>query len=286
MENATSEKTSYEVKVTLAEMLTGGVIFDVRCAASAKIAEDGGAVAVVAVEGENSLRMPSPETIQKIQEAVSIPVLARCRIGHFVEAQVLEALFLDFIDESELLQRVDDEHHIDKHEFRIPFICGCSDLGEALRRIGEGAALLRTKPGTLNGAVAQLRRLMGQIRSLKCMESSDLMAEAIRLMAPYDLVKQVAELGTLPVPVFGFGGVETPADVALLIQLGASSVVVSADVFEQEEPLKKVKALTRAVQCYSDPERLADLSAGILDKESEGQEPSNQQELLSLLARP
>lgn len=275
----TKEQASYEVKVTLAEMLKGGVIVDVTSATTARIAEDGGAVAVVAIEEGLVTKMASAETIQKIQEAVSIPVIARCRIGHFVEAQVLEALFLDFIDESEKLKRVDDFNHIDKHQFRIPFISGCSDLGHALRRIGEGAALLRTESATLNGTVTELRTLMGQIKALACKDSSELMTEAHRLMAPYHLVEQVAKASALPVPLFGFGGVETVADVALLMQLGASSVFVGSQIFEEKEALKKVKALTSAVIHYTDPEKLADLSAGILEKESQGEEM--QQEILA-----
>jgi pyridoxal 5'-phosphate synthase pdxS subunit len=274
------EKASYELKVTLGEMLRGGVIFDVTSPHSARIAEDGGAVAVVALEEGNEGRMASPETIQKIQEAVSIPVIARCRIGHFVEAEVLEALFLDFIDESELLVPVDCENQIDKHQFRIPFICGCATLGDALRRIQEGAALLRTLPSDLKGTVSQIRRLMGQLKSLKHMDRQELMAEANRLMAPYSLVEQLAQSGTLPVPFFAFGGVETPADVALLMRLGVSSVFLNHKVFEEKEALKKVKALTGAVHHHKESEMLVDLSSGILEKNLEVQE-LKQQELLS-----
>lgn len=271
-----TEKGSFEVKVGLAEMLKGGVIMDVTTAEQAKIAEDSGAAAVMALEripadirAEGGVaRMTNPEYIQKIQKAVSIPVMAKCRIGHFVEAQILESLFVDFIDESEVLTPADEENHIDKHNFRIPFVCGCRDLGEALRRIGEGAAMIRTKgeagTGNIVEAVRHMRTLNRQIRGLTVMDGAELMAEAKRLGAPYELVKIVAEKGRLPVPNFAAGGIATPADAALMMQLGAESVFVGSGVFKSEDPEKRAKAIVAAVTHYRDPEMLAKISMGLL----------------------
>lgn len=271
------EKGSFEVKVGLAEMLKGGVIMDVVSPDQAKIAEEAGAVAVMALEripadiraqGGVS-RMSNPELIQKIQEAVSIPVMAKCRIGHFVEAQILEALFVDFIDESEVLTPADEENHIDKHAFRIPFVCGCRDLGEALRRIGEGAAMLRTKgeagTGNIVEAVRHIRSVTRDIRRLKAMDPSELMAESKRLQAPYHLVEQVAKTGKLPVPNFAAGGIATPADAALMMQLGAESVFVGSGIFKSADPINRAKAIVAAVTYYKDPEMLVKISMGLME---------------------
>ena len=271
------EKGSFEVKVGLAEMLKGGVIMDVTNPEQAKIAEDAGANAVMALERIPSdirveggvARMSNPELIQQIQEAVSIPVMAKCRIGHFVEAQILEALFVDFIDESEVLTPADEENHIDKQHFRIPFVCGCRDLGEALRRIGEGAALIRTKgeagTGNIVEAVRHMRAINREIRYLSSLDPAELMGEAKRLGAPYELVVQVAAKGRLPVPNFAAGGVATPADAALMMQLGAESVFVGSGIFKSADPAKRARAIVAAVTYYRDPEMLAKISMGLLD---------------------
>ncbi len=270
------EKGSFEVKVGLAEMLKGGVIMDVTTPEQAKIAEEAGAVAVMALDRipadirlEGGVaRMASPELIKKIQEVVSIPVMAKCRIGHFVEAQILEALFVDFIDESEVLTPADEENHIDKHGFRIPFVCGCRDLGEALRRIGEGAAMIRTKgeagTGNIVEAVRHMRSVMRDIRRLQASDPSELMAEAKRLAAPYELVLQIAKTGKLPVPQFAAGGIATPADAALMMQLGADSVFVGSGVFKSEDPVNRAKAIVLAVTHFKDPEMLAKVSLGLM----------------------
>lgn len=270
------ETGSFEVKVGLAEMLKGGVIMDVVNADQAKIAEDAGAVAVMALEKipadirkEGGVaRMAHPEHIQKIQEAVSIPVMAKCRIGHFVEAQILESLFVDFIDESEVLTPADEDNHIDKHGFRIPFVCGCCHLGEALRRIGEGAAMIRSKgePGTGNivEAVRHMRAIKKEIKMLTLLDPSEWMAEAKKLGAPYHLVKQVAEMGRLPVPLFAAGGIATPADGALMMQLGAESIFVGSGIFKSEDPQNRAKAIVAAATFFEDPEMLAKISKGLL----------------------
>ncbi|NGX42891.1 MAG: Pyridoxal 5'-phosphate synthase subunit PdxS [Chlamydiae bacterium] len=272
-----TEKGSFEVKVGLAEMLKGGVIMDVTNVEQAKIAEGAGAVAVMALEripadiraDGGVARMSNPEMVQKIQEAVSIPVMAKCRIGHFVEAQILESLFVDFIDESEVLTPADEENHVDKHSFRIPFVCGCCNLGEALRRIGEGAAMLRTKgeagTGNIVEAVRHIRTLMRQIRYLTALDVSELMAESKKLGAPYELVKIVAETGKLPVPNFAAGGIATPADAALMMQLGAESVFVGSGIFKSEDPEQRAKAVVGAATYYKDPEMLAKISMGLLN---------------------
>lgn len=269
-------KGSFEVKVGLAEMLKGGVIMDVTNPDQAKIAEDAGAVAVMALERIPSdiraqggiARMSNPELIQKIQKAVSIPVMAKCRIGHFVEAQILEALFVDFIDESEVLTPADEEFHIDKNIFKIPFVCGCRDLGEALRRIGEGASMIRTKgeagSGNIVEAVRHMRSVMRDIRRLASMPHDELMTEAKRLGAPYHLVEQVAKTGKLPVPNFAAGGIATPADAALMMQLGAESVFVGSGIFKSEDPAIRAKAIVAAVTYYNDPEVLSTVSMGLL----------------------
>lgn len=270
------EKGSFELKVGLAEMLKGGVIMDVTTPEQARIAEDAGAVAVMALEripadirAQGGIaRMSDPELIQKIQEAVSIPVMAKCRIGHFVEAQILETLFVDFIDESEVLTPADEENHIDKHLFKIPFVCGCRCLGEALRRIGEGAAMIRTKgeagTGNIVEAVRHMRTINKEIRALSLMDHAELMAEAKKMGAPYHLVEWVAEKRKLPVPNFAAGGVATPADAALMMQLGAESVFVGSGIFKSEDPPKRAKAIVGAVVYYNDPEMLAKVSLGLL----------------------
>lgn len=275
--NRRHEKGSFEVKIGLAEMLKGGVIMDVTTPDQAKIAEDAGAVAVMALERIPAdirsqggvARMSNPELIQKIQEAVSIPVMAKCRIGHFVEAQILEALFVDFIDESEVLTPADEENHINKQEFRIPFVCGCRNLGEALRRIGEGAAMIRTKgeagTGNIVEAVRHMRTVMGEIRKLTILDPVELMAEAKRLGAPYHLIVQVAKSGKLPVPNFAAGGIATPADAALMMQLGAESIFVGSGIFKSNDPAQRAKAIVAAATYYNDPEMLARISMGLLD---------------------
>lgn len=271
-----SEKGSFEVKVGLAEMLKGGVIMDVTTVEQAKIAEDAGAVAVMALERIPSdiraqggiARMSNAGLIKSIQDAVSIPVMAKCRIGHFVEAQVLEALFVDFIDESEVLTPADEEYHIDKHHFKIPFVCGCRDLGEALRRIGEGAAMIRTKgeagTGNVVEAVRHMRSVRRSIKRLFAMDHAELMTEAKRMAAPYHLVEQVAKSGKLPVPNFAAGGIATPADAALMMQLGAESVFVGSGIFKSEDPPQRARAIVAAATYYNDPEMLAKISMGLL----------------------
>ncbi len=277
-EHSTSvEKGSFEIKVALAEMLKGGVIMDVTNAEQAKIAEDAGAVAVMALERIPSdiraqggiARMSNPELIQEIQESVTIPVMAKCRIGHFVEAQILQALQVDFIDESEVLTPADEENHVDKHVFKVPFVCGCRDLGEALRRIGEGAAMIRTKgeagTGNIVEAVRHMRTVNREIRRLTTMDQAELMAEAKRLGAPFHLVQLVARTGTLPVPNFAAGGIATPADAALMMQLGAQTVFVGSGIFKSEDPAPRARAIVGAATYYQDPEMLAQISMGLLD---------------------
>lgn len=271
------DKGSFEVKVALAEMLKGGVIMDVTNTEQAKIAEDAGAVAVMALERIPSdiraqggiARMSNPELIQKIQESVTIPVMAKCRIGHFVEAQILQALQVDFIDESEVLTPADEENHIDKNAFKVPFVCGCRDLGEALRRIGEGAAMIRTKgeagTGNIVEAVRHMRTVNREIRRLTTLDEAELMAEAKRLGAPFHLVRLVAKEGTLPVPNFAAGGIATPADAALMMQLGAQSVFVGSGIFKSQDPAVRAKAIVGAATYFNDPEMLARISMGLLD---------------------
>jgi len=276
-EDFQSQTGSFEVKVGLAEMLKGGVIMDVTTPEQAKIAEDAGAVAVMALEKipadirkEGGVaRMARPEVIQNIQKAVSIPVMAKCRIGHFVEAEILESLFVDFIDESEVLTPADNENHIDKHEFKIPFVCGCRDLGEALRRIAEGAAMIRSKgeagTGNIVEAVKHLRSLFGQIKKAGILDSSELMAMAKELNAPYELLKEVAQTKKLPVPLFAAGGVASPADAALMMQLGAESVFVGSGIFKSKDSEQRAKMIVAAVSHYEDPEMLARVSMGLLE---------------------
>ncbi|HEY7820156.1 MAG TPA: pyridoxal 5'-phosphate synthase lyase subunit PdxS [Vicinamibacteria bacterium] len=267
--------TELKLKTGLADMLKGGAIMDVTNAEQAKIAEDAGAVSVMALERVPSdirkhggvARMSSVDKIREIQETVSIPVMAKVRIGHFVEAQLLQEMKVDFIDESEVLTPADEENHIDKHAFQVPFVCGCRDLGEALRRIGEGAALIRTKgeagSGNIVEAVRHLRKINGEMRRLTVLAGDELMAEAKRLGAPYELVKLVARSGKLPVPNFAAGGVSTPADAALCMFLGAESVFVGSGIFKSEDPAKRAAAVVKAVTHYQDPKVLVEVSRGL-----------------------
>lgn len=269
------EKGSFEVKVGLAEMLKGGVIMDVTTVDQAKIAEDAGAVAVMALERipadirtEGGIaRMSDLKIIKDIQKAVSIPVMAKCRIGHFAEAQILEAIGVDYIDESEVLTPADETNHIYKHPFTVPFVCGCRDLGEALRRIGEGAALIRTKgeagSGNIVEAVRHMRLVQNGIKELTNLREEEMMARAKQLGAPFSIVKQVAKLGRLPVPNFAAGGIATPADAVLMMQLGAESVFVGSGIFKSEDPPARAKAIVAAVTYYDDPRKVAEVSYGL-----------------------
>ncbi|MCH8327286.1 MAG: pyridoxal 5'-phosphate synthase lyase subunit PdxS [Candidatus Marinimicrobia bacterium] len=270
-----AETGSFQVKIGLAEMLKGGVIMDVTTVEQSRIAEDAGAVAVMALEripadirqDGGVARMSNPEMIKSIQAAVSIPVMAKCRIGHFVEAQILEALEVDFIDESEVLTPADDANHIYKHSFKVPFVCGCRNLGEALRRIGEGATMIRTKgeagSGNIVEAVRHMRTVTSEIKQLTVMPQEQLMAEAKRLGAPYALVEQVASTGKLPVPNFSAGGIATPADAALMMQLGAETVFVGSGIFKSDDPAERARAIVGAATYYDDAAKLAELSAGL-----------------------
>jgi pyridoxal 5'-phosphate synthase pdxS subunit len=272
-----SETGTFAAKVGLAEMLKGGVIMDVTDATQARIAEDAGAVAVMALERVPAdirkdggvARMSDVRKIRGIQEAVSIPVMAKCRIGHFVEAQILEALEVDFIDESEVLTPADETYHIAKHGFKVPFVCGCRDLGEALRRIAEGAAMIRTKgeagTGNIVEAVRHMRTVMSTIRRVQTMGDEELVILGKELGAPYEQLVQVREKGKLPVPNFAAGGIATPADAALMMQLGAESVFVGSGIFKSEDPPARAKAIVLATTYYNDPHKLADVSAGLLN---------------------
>lgn len=269
------EKSTRDVKTGLAKMLKGGVIMDVVTAEHAKIAEDAGAVAVMALERVPSdiradggvARMSDPALIESITKAVSIPVMAKCRIGHFVEAQILEALGVDYIDESEVLTPADESHHINKHAFKVPFVCGARDLGEALRRIGEGAAMIRTKgeagTGNIVEAVRHMRAVMDEVRKIKFMPAEELMAEARNLGAPYELILEISKSGALPVVNFAAGGVATPADAALMMQLGADGVFVGSGIFKSEDPFRRASAIVKAVTHYGDPQVLKEVSAGL-----------------------
>ena len=268
-------KGTFEVKVGLAEMLKGGVIMDVTTSDQAKIAEDAGACAVMALEripadirkDGGISRMSDPEMIRDIQEQVSIPVMAKCRIGHFAEAQVLETLEIDFIDESEVLTPADEHNHIWKHEFKIPFVCGCRNLGEALRRIAEGTAMIRTKgeagSGNIVEAVRHMRTVMTEIKRVTRLDQDELVAEAKNLGAPLSLIQQVAKLGKLPVPNFAAGGIATPADASLMMQLGAESVFVGSGIFKSDDPAVRAKAVVEATTFYQDAGRVADASSGL-----------------------
>ena len=265
-----NQTDSFRVKVGLAEMLKGGVIMDVVNAEQAKIAQEAGAAAVMALERVPAdirrdggvARMSPVSKIREIQEAVSIPVMAKCRIGHTAEARILEALKVDFIDESEVLTPADEENHVYKHDFKIPFVCGCRDLGEALRRIGEGAAMIRTKgeagTGDVVHAVKHLREVWRDIRNLTLMSRDERMAEAKRLAAPYEIVVEVAELGKLPVPNFAAGGIATPADAALCMSLGAEAVFVGSGIFKSEDPANRARAIVKATTHWRDAQALVE----------------------------
>jgi pyridoxal 5'-phosphate synthase pdxS subunit len=270
-----TNKGTLRLKTGLAEMLKGGVIMDVTNDDQARIAEEAGAVAVMALERVPAdirrdggvARMSDPSMIEKIMKAVSIPVMAKCRIGHFAEAQILEVLGVDYIDESEVLTPADEAHHVDKHAFKVPFVCGCRDLGEALRRIGEGAALLRTKgeagSGNIVEAVRHVRAVTSAIRRLTVLRPEELMSEAKTLGAPYELVRMVAESGRLPVPNFAAGGVAIPADAALMMQLGAEAIFVGSGIFKSSDPARRAKAIVRATTHYNEPEAVAEASRGL-----------------------
>jgi pyridoxal 5'-phosphate synthase pdxS subunit len=269
------ETGTWLVKRGHAQMLKGGVIMDVVTPEQARIAEEAGACAVMALERVPSdiraaggvARMSDPDVIQAIMDAVTIPVMAKCRIGHLVEAQVLQALGVDYIDESEVLTPADEAHHVNKHLYKVPFVCGCRNLGEALRRIGEGAAMIRTKgeagTGDIVEAVRHMRTVMDDIRRLQNMDADELFTEAKNLGSPYELVKDVHDNGRLPVVNFAAGGVATPADAALMMQLGAEGVFVGSGIFKADEPEKRAKAIVKAVTHYEDPDIIAEVSRGI-----------------------
>ena len=284
--------TRYELNKELAQMLKGGVIMDVTTPEQAKIAEEAGACAVMALEripadiraAGGVSRMSDPGMIRGIQEAVSIPVMAKCRIGHFVEAQILEAIEIDYIDESEVLSPADDVYHIDKHQFKVPFVCGAKDLGEALRRISEGASMIRTKgePGTgdVVQAVRHMRKINSQIAKVVSLREDELFEAAKELQVPYDLVVYVHNNGKLPVVNFAAGGVATPADAALMMQLGAEGVFVGSGIFKSGNPAKRAAAIVKAVTNYTDAKLIAELSAGL----GEAMVGINEQEIALLMA--
>lgn len=266
---------TFAVKKGLAQMLKGGVIMDVVTPEHARIAEDAGACAVMALErvpadiraSGGVARMSDPELILQIMDSVTIPVMAKCRIGHFVEAQILESLGVDYIDESEVLTPADDQNHIYKHNFKVPFVCGSRNLGEALRRIGEGAAMIRTKgeagTGDVIEAVRHARQIMGDIRHLQTLQDEEVMAYAKQIGAPYELVLEVRQLGRLPVVNFAAGGVATPADAALMMQLGVDGVFVGSGIFKSGDPAKRAAAIVKAVTHYQDPAILAEVSRNL-----------------------
>jgi len=271
------QTNTFTVKKGLAQMLKGGVIMDVVTAEHAKIAEDAGAVAVMALERVPAdiraqggvARMSDPELILQIMDAVSIPVMAKCRIGHFVEAQILEAIGVDYIDESEVLTPADEENHVYKHDFKVPFVCGCRNLGEALRRIGEGAAMIRTKgeagTGDVVEAVRHARTVLGEIRRLQNLPVEELMAFSKEIGAPYELVVQTRQEGRLPVVNFAAGGIATPADAALMMQLGVDGVFVGSGIFKSGDPAKRAAAIVKATTHYNDPYILAEVSRNLGD---------------------
>ncbi len=270
-----SETGTWRVKAGLAQMLKGGVIMDVVTADQAKIAEDAGAVAVMALERVPSdirtaggvARMSDPTKITEILDAVTIPVMAKARIGHFVEAQVLEALGVDYVDESEVLTPADEENHVNKHDFKMPFVCGCRDLGEALRRVGEGAAMIRTKgeagTGNIVEAVRHARKVLGEIKRIRAMDDAELMSTARDLRAPYELVKGIHETGELPVVNFAAGGIATPSDAALMMQIGVDGVFVGSGIFKSESPALMANAIVKATTHFNDPHIIAEVSRGL-----------------------
>ncbi len=261
-----------KLKIGLAEMLKGGCIMDVTNAEQAKVAEEAGAVAVMALEripadiraDGGIARASQPKMIKEIQDTVSIPVMAKCRIGHFAEAQVLEAMGVDFVDESEVLTPADEKNHVDKYDFNVPFVCGCRNLGEALRRIGEGAAMIRTKgeagSGNIVEAVRHMRQVQEEIRKLTVLREDELMAEAKNMGAPYHIVLETAKLGKLPVPNFAAGGIATPADASLMMQLGAETCFVGSGIFKSNDPKPRAEAIVQAVTYYDDPAKLLEIS--------------------------
>ena len=267
--------SNYNVKIGLAEMLKGGVIMDVVTSEQAKIAEDAGACAVMALERVPSdirkdggvARMSDPSMIAGIIDAVTIPVMAKARIGHFVEAQILEEMGVDYIDESEVLTPADENNHINKHDFKVPFVCGCRDLGEALRRIGEGAAMIRTKgeagTGNVVEAVRHARAVLGEVKRIQTMDATELMALARDLKAPYELIKGIHDTGKLPVVNFSAGGIASPADAALMMQIGVEGVFVGSGIFKSENPDVMAKAIVKATTHYNDPEMLVEISKGL-----------------------
>ena len=272
-----TETGTWRVKAGLAQMLKGGVIMDVVTADQARIAENAGAVAVMALErvpadirkAGGVARMSDPSKVSEIVDAVTIPVMAKARIGHFVEAQVLEALGVDYVDESEVLTPADENNHINKHDFKVPFVCGARDLGEALRRIGEGAAMIRTKgeagSGNIVEAVRHARKVLGEVRRIQNMDEDELMATARDLRAPYNLVKEVRELGQLPVVNFAAGGVSTPSDAALMMQLGVDGIFVGSGIFKSQSPDRMADAIVKATTHYRDPAMIAEVSKGLGD---------------------
>ncbi|MEI2607843.1 MAG: pyridoxal 5'-phosphate synthase lyase subunit PdxS [Candidatus Promineifilaceae bacterium] len=273
--NGKGEVASFKVKAGLAQMLKGGVIMDVVTAEHARIAEEAGAVAVMALErvpadirvNGGVARMSDPGLIREIMAAVTIPVMAKCRIGHFVEAQILEAIGVDYIDESEVLTPADEEYHVNKHPFKVPFVCGCRNLGEALRRVGEGAAMIRTKgeagTGDVVEAVRHARAVLGDIRRLQLMPDEEIMAYAKNIGAPYELLKQTKELGRLPVVNFAAGGIATPADAALLMQIGVDGVFVGSGIFKSSDPARRAKAIVQATTHFNNADILAEVSEGL-----------------------
>ncbi len=275
MSDYEAQKSTWRTKVGLAEMLKGGVIMDVVNSEQAKIAEDAGAVAVMALERVPSdirkdggvSRMSDPKMIKEIMAAVSIPVMAKCRIGHFVEAQILQSLGVDYVDESEVLTPADEENHVNKHAFKVPFVCGCRDLGEALRRIGEGAAMIRTKgeagTGNVVEAVRHMRTVIREMRRIQSLREDELMVAAKELRAPYDLVIEVHRTGKLPVPNFSAGGISTPSDAALMMQLGAEAVFVGSGIFKSSNPPRFARAIVDAATHYQNPDCLAEYSTGL-----------------------
>ena len=288
----TAANERYKLNKELAQMLKGGVIMDVTTPEQAHIAEEAGACAVMALEripadiraAGGVSRMSDPKMIRGIQEAVSIPVMAKCRIGHFVEAQVLEAIEIDYIDESEVLSQADDAYHINKRNFKVPFVCGAKDLGEALRRINEGASMIRTKgePGTgdIVQAVRHMRKMNSEIQKLTSMREDELFEAAKVLQVPYDLVQYVHDNGRLPVVNFAAGGVATPADAALMMQLGAEGVFVGSGIFKSGNPAKRAASIVKAVTNYTDAKRIAELSADL----GEAMVGINEQEIALLMA--
>ncbi len=297
MSSNTGSSNVINIKTGLAEMLKGGVIMDVVTAEQAKVAEDAGAVAVMALERVPSdirkaggvARMSPPEVIEEVMNTVSIPVMAKCRIGHFAEAQILEQMGVDYIDESEVLTPADEEFHVNKHDFKVPFVCGAKNLGEALRRIGEGAALMRTKgePGTGNivEAVRHMRQINNEIRKVVNADESELMTMARDMQAPYELLKIVRAEGKLPVPNFAAGGIATPADAALCMQLGAETVFVGSGIFKSENPEKYAKAIVKATAHYNDPAIVLEASKELEGVAMRGTEISEIEEPMKMANR-